>query len=82
MMMGFRVETNAMAATAGFGISLAFALCFCWISMFVGMKVRTSGAVQGVVFLIVLPLSFCDYLRSALWLVRHPAASGSFSAHH
>ena len=43
---------------AGIGISIAFALCFCWISVFVGMKARTSGAVQGIMFLIVLPLTF------------------------
>ena len=35
-----------------------FALCFCWISVFVGMMVRTPGAVQGIMFLLVLPLSF------------------------
>src|ERR1700712_5005459 len=58
MIMGFRIETNPMAATAGIGISIAFALCFCWISVFVGMKARTSGAVQGIMFLIVLPLTF------------------------
>jgi oleandomycin transport system permease protein len=58
MIMGFRIETNPMAAAAGIGISIAFALCFCWISVFVGMKARTSGAVQGIMFLIVLPLTF------------------------
>jgi oleandomycin transport system permease protein len=59
-LMGFRIETNAMAATAAVGISIAFALCFCWISVWVGMMVRTPGAVQGVMFLIVLPLSFAS----------------------
>ena len=58
MIMGFRIQTNALAAGAGIGISIAFALCFCWISVFVGMKARTSGAVQGIMFLIVLPLTF------------------------
>jgi oleandomycin transport system permease protein len=58
--MGFRIETNAAAATAAVGISIAFALCFCWISVWVGMMVRTPGAVQGVMFLIVLPLSFAS----------------------
>jgi len=58
MIMGFRIQTNALAASAGIGISIAFALCFCWISVFVGMKARTSGAVQGIMFLIVLPLTF------------------------
>ena len=58
--IGFRIETNALAATAAVGLSIAFALCFCWISVWVGMKVRTPGAVQGVMFLIVLPLSFAS----------------------
>jgi len=60
MIMGFRIETNPMAALAAVGISIAFALCFCWISVFVGMKARTPGAVQGIMFLIVLPLSFAS----------------------
>ena len=60
MLIGFRIETNPVAAAAGMGISIAFALCFCWISVFVGMKARTSGAVQGIMFLIVLPLSFAS----------------------
>ena len=60
MIMGFRIETNPLAAVAAVGISIAFALCFCWISVFVGMKARTSGAVQGIMFLIVLPLSFAS----------------------
>ena len=51
---------QTQAALAAVGISIAFALCFCWISVFVGMKARTSGAVQGVMFLIVLPLSFAS----------------------
>src|SRR6476619_1221618 len=60
MIMGFRIETNPVAALAAVGISIAFALCFCWISVFVGMKARTPGAVQGIMFLIVLPLSFAS----------------------
>ena len=58
MIMGFRIETNAAAAMAAVLLAIAFALCFCWISVFVGMKARTSGAVQGIMFLIVLPLTF------------------------
>ncbi len=60
MIMGFRVETTAAAAVAAVLLAIAFALCFCWISVFVGMKARTSGAVQGIMFLIVLPLSFAS----------------------
>jgi oleandomycin transport system permease protein len=56
--IGFRIETNVLATFAALGITIAFALCFCWISVFVGMKARTSGSVQGIMFLLVLPLSF------------------------
>jgi oleandomycin transport system permease protein len=58
--MGFRIETNTTATIAAVAISVAFALCFCWISVWVGMIVRTPGAVQGVMFLLVLPLSFAS----------------------
>jgi oleandomycin transport system permease protein len=58
--MGFRIQTNAMDAVLAIVVSIAFALCFCWISVWVGMKARTSGSVQGIMFLIVLPLSFAS----------------------
>jgi oleandomycin transport system permease protein len=57
-LIGFRVTTTPLAGIAAVALSIAFALCFCWISVFVGMIARTSGAVQGIMFLIVLPLSF------------------------
>ena len=39
-------------------LAICFALAFAWVSLFVGMTVRTSGAVQGVMFLLIFPLSF------------------------
>lgn len=56
--MGFRIETGFLPAVAAVALSIGFGLCFCWISVWVGMMVRTSGAVQGVMFLLVFPLSF------------------------
>ncbi|GAA0464699.1 transport permease protein [Paractinoplanes deccanensis] len=58
MLMGFRVETGFVPAVAAVALSIAFGLCFCWISVWVGMLVRTPGAVQGLMFLLVFPLSF------------------------
>jgi oleandomycin transport system permease protein len=58
MLIGFRVETGFVPAVAAVALSIAFGLCFCWISVWVGMLVRTPGAVQGLMFLIVFPLSF------------------------
>jgi oleandomycin transport system permease protein len=57
-LMGFRATTNPTGAVAAILLSVAFALCFCWISLWVGLKVRTPGAVQGVMFLLIFPLSF------------------------
>jgi oleandomycin transport system permease protein len=56
--IGFRIGTNPVATGAAVALSVAFALCFCWISVWVGMIARTPGAVQGIMFLLVLPLSF------------------------
>ena len=56
--LGFRVQTNAAAATAAIAVAIGFALCFAWVSVWVGMKARTSGAVQGIMFLLIFPLSF------------------------
>jgi oleandomycin transport system permease protein len=57
-LMGFRIHTNPGAAIAAIALSIAFALCFCWISLCVGLWVRSPGAVQGVMFLLIFPLSF------------------------
>jgi oleandomycin transport system permease protein len=57
-LMGFRATQGALGVGAALLLAMGFALCFGWISVFVGMKARTSGAVQGIMFLLVLPLSF------------------------
>jgi oleandomycin transport system permease protein len=56
--IGFRIETGPVATLAAIALSIGFGLCFCWISVLVGMLVRTPGAVQGVMFLLVFPLAF------------------------
>jgi len=60
LVMGFRIHTNPLAALAGCLLAVAFALCLSWLSVFIGMVVRTPGAVQGLMFLIVLPLAFAS----------------------
>lgn len=57
-LMGFRITTNPLLLLAALGLAVCFALSFAWISVWVGMKVRSPGAVQGVMFLLVMPLSF------------------------
>ncbi|GAA4665048.1 ABC transporter permease [Kineococcus glutinatus] len=56
--LGFRVQTGALDVVAALGVSVAFGLSFCWISVLVGMLARSPGAVQGVMFMLVMPLTF------------------------
>jgi oleandomycin transport system permease protein len=57
-MLGFRAHTSMLDLVAACVLAVGFALCLCWASVFVGMIARTSGSVQGIMTLIVLPLSF------------------------
>ncbi len=58
--IGFRIETNPAYLLAGCLVAIAFALCLSWLSVLIGMKARTSGAVQGITVLIILPLTFAS----------------------
>ena len=56
-LMGF--EATSWAGVLGsLALSMGFALCFGWISVYIGMIVRTPGAVQGIMFLLIFPLAF------------------------
>jgi oleandomycin transport system permease protein len=56
--LGFRAQTGVLSVAAACLLGVAFALCLCWISVWIGMLARTSGAVQGITMLIVFPLTF------------------------
>ncbi len=56
--LGFRIQTGVPETVAACLLAVAFALCLCWISVWVAMIARSSGAVQGIVMLLVFPLSF------------------------
>ncbi|HEY7223728.1 MAG TPA: ABC transporter permease [Micromonosporaceae bacterium] len=58
--MGFRIETDPLRATAGCLLAILFALCLSWLSVVIGLLVRTPGAVQGILFPIMLPLAFAS----------------------
>ncbi|WP_375492682.1 ABC transporter permease [uncultured Jatrophihabitans sp.] len=56
--LGFRVQTNVLAALGAVALAIGFALCFCWVSLWVGLKARNAGSVQGIMFVLLFPLSF------------------------
>ena len=58
--MGFRITTDPLSAVAGCALAVLFALCLSWLPVYVSMKVRTPGAVQGLMFALIMPLSFAS----------------------
>ena len=56
--IGFRTESDWWSVLAGLGLLILFAVSLCWVSVLIGMLARSSGAVQGLSFLIVFPLTF------------------------
>jgi len=56
--MGFRIHTDPLSLLGAVLLAIAFALCFCWVSLWVGLIARSPGSVQGVMFLLIFPLAF------------------------
>jgi oleandomycin transport system permease protein len=56
--LGFRAQTGVPEVVAACLLAVAFALCLCWASVYVGMVARTPGAVQGILMLVLFPLTF------------------------
>jgi oleandomycin transport system permease protein len=55
--LGFRA-TGPLEVLAACLLGIAFALCLSWVSVLIGMYARTPGSVQGIIFLIMFPLTF------------------------
>jgi oleandomycin transport system permease protein len=56
--IGFRADTSVLEVFAACVLAIAFALCLSWAAVYIGMIVRTPGAVQGLMFLVLMPLTF------------------------
>ncbi len=56
--IGFVFQTPWWHVLAAVALMILFAVSLCWVSVFIGMLARSSGAVQGLSFLIVFPLTF------------------------
>jgi oleandomycin transport system permease protein len=59
-LLGFRIGSDPLHAVAGCLLAVLFGLCLSWAPVFIGMIARTSGSVQGIGFLVVLPLTFAS----------------------
>jgi oleandomycin transport system permease protein len=56
--IGFEFNTPWWHVAIAILLIIAFAVSLCWVSVLIGMLARSSGAVQGISFLIVFPLTF------------------------
>jgi ABC-2 type transport system permease protein len=58
LVIGWRVHTGIPEAIAGFALLTLIAFTMLWIGTGLGVLARSPDAVQGIVFLVVFPLSF------------------------
>ncbi|MGN6324817.1 ABC transporter permease [Pseudolysinimonas sp.] len=58
VIIGYRFGTPWCDVLLAFVLMVVFAVSLCWVSVFIGTMVRSSGAVQGISFLITFPLTF------------------------
>jgi oleandomycin transport system permease protein len=57
-LMGFRITTSPLEALAAALLGILFAFAFSWVFVLIGVLMREPGAVQGVAFVALFPLTF------------------------
>jgi oleandomycin transport system permease protein len=56
--LGFRFHSDVVSVLAGMALVMAFAFALCWVFTALAMVVRDPRSVQGLGFLIMMPLTF------------------------
>jgi ABC transporter DrrB family efflux protein len=56
--IGWSIDGGALDAVAGFLLLLAFGAAMIWVGTLLGVTARSPDAVQGMVFMVVFPLTF------------------------
>ena len=56
--IGWRTHSSVLHVAEAILLLIVFASGMIWVGTWIGMKVRSADAVQGVVFVIVFPLTF------------------------
>ena len=58
VLLGFRIETNALAVVGAFALIVGFALAFSWVLVLVGVLARDAERVQVYGYTALFPLTF------------------------
>ena len=58
LVVGWRIHSDVAHAAAAYGLVVFFAFSMVWLGTYLGLVVRAPDAVQGVVFMVVFPLTF------------------------
>jgi ABC transporter DrrB family efflux protein len=58
LVVGWGIHDGALPALAGFGLLLLFAYAMTWAGILLGLLVRTPDSAQGIVFVVIFPLTF------------------------
>ncbi len=59
-LLGFRVRTGIPEVLAGGALLIVAGLCFCWITVFLGMILSQPDAVQGTAIAVFMPMIFAS----------------------
>ncbi len=58
LLIGWRAHTDALHIAQGLALLVTFAAGMIWCGTWIGMKARSTDAVQGIVFVVIFPLTF------------------------
>jgi oleandomycin transport system permease protein len=58
VIMGFRVHTDPVSFLIAVVLMVVFGLCLCWVAVWIGMLVKSPGAVPGTMVGFLFPLTF------------------------
>ncbi|WP_083977154.1 ABC transporter permease [Kitasatospora azatica] len=58
LILGLQLKTGVLGVLGAVGLSLLFGMSLVWISMLLGLVLRSAQAVQGIGMLVLMPLQF------------------------
>jgi ABC-2 type transport system permease protein len=58
LIIGWHIDAGFGSAAAGFGLLMLFAFAMLWVGTLLGVAARSTDAVQGILFMVVFPLTF------------------------